>query len=169
MTDRCLYLLAQFDKTTQEILAEYYDILERNGFIGSQTKNIPYHITLGKKEVEYEKQIISDLSIICANTDHIDIHLSHVGLFDLSVLFIAPDMNFELLTLQQKLFPHCGHGTYHWTAHVTLLIDEPEVILEALPVVSANFKPFKARIESIGLYEFFPKRFIMDCSLNTAS
>ncbi|MDD4680983.1 MAG: 2'-5' RNA ligase, partial [Clostridia bacterium] len=67
---------------------------------------------------------------------------------------------------QQKFFPHCGKGAYNWTAHATLLIDEPEKILKALLIVAKNFKPFKARIESIGLYEFFPMRFINECSLN---
>jgi len=164
--DKYLYLLAQFDKKTQEILTGYYDILQENGFIGKQTKNIPYHFTLGKKDTDYEKQLIDDLDIICQNTACIEIHLSHIGLFGLDVLFIAPDMNFELLKLQQKLFPHCGSGAYNWTAHATLLIDEPENILKALPIVAKNFKPFIARIESIGLYEFFPMRFIKEWSLS---
>ena len=166
MEDKYLYLLAQFDKRTQEILTGYYDILQQNGFIGNQTKNIPYHITLGKKIIECEKQLIENLDKICSNTACIDIHLSHIGLFGLNVLFIAPDMNFELLTLQQKLFPNCGNGAYNWTAHVTMLIDEPEKILKALPIVAENFKPFIAHIESIGLYEFFPMRFIKEWPLN---
>jgi len=65
-----------------------------------------------------------------------------------------------LLKLQQSLFPEYGNGFHYWAAHATLLIDEPDVILKALPIVAENFKPFKARIESIALYEFFPKRLI---------
>ena len=166
MKDKFLYLLAQFDKETQEILSGHYDILQQNGFVGNQTKNIPYHFTLGKKDIDYEKQLIDDLDKICTSIACIDIHLSHIGLFGLGVIFIAPDMNFELLTFQQKLFPNCGNGAYNWTPHATLLIDEPERIQKALPIVAENFRPFKARIESIGLYEFFPKRFIKECSLN---
>lgn len=165
MKDKYLYLLAQFDKKTQETLTGYYDILRQNGFTGNQTKDIPYHFTLGKIDVECEKQLIEDLDKICANTACIDIHLSHIGLFGLNVLFIAPDMNFELLTLQQKLFPRCGSGAYNWTAHATLLIDEPEKILKALPILAKNFRPFIARIESIGLYEFFPTLFIKEFTL----
>ncbi len=166
MEDKYLYLLAKFDKETQEILTGYYSILQQNGFIGNQTKNIPYHFTLGKKDIDCEKQLIDDLDKICANTECIDIHLSHIGLFGLSVLFIAPDMNFELLTLQQKLFSNCRSGFYNWTAHATLLIDEPGNVLKALPILAENFKPFIARIESIGLYEFFPMRFIKEWSFN---
>jgi len=166
MKDKHLYLLAQFDQGTQERLSGYYDILRQNGLMGNQTKNIPYHFTLGKKDIDCEKQLIDDLEKICANTACIDIHLSHIGLFGLNVLFIAPDMNFELLTLQRNFFSLCGSGAYNWTAHATLLIDEPESILRALPIVAENFKPFIARIESIGLYEFFPMRFIKEFPLN---
>jgi len=165
MNDKSLYLLAQFDKETQEKLTGYYAILQQNGFIGNQTKNIPYHFTLGKKDVDCEKQLTDYLDEVCANTACFDIHLSHIALFGLNVLFIAPDMNFELLTLRQKFFPDCGDGAYNWTAHATLLIDEPEGILKALPIVANSFKPFKGRIGSLGLYEFFPMRFIKECTL----
>lgn len=47
MQDKKLYLIANFDSETQNILAGYYNILMQNGFIGNQTKNIPYHFTLG--------------------------------------------------------------------------------------------------------------------------
>ena len=167
MNDKSLYLLAQFDKETQEILTGYYAILQQNGFIGNQTKSIPYHFTLGKKDIDCEKQLVGYLDKLCENTACIDIRLSHIALFGLSILFIAPDMNLELLTLRQKFFPDCGNGAYTWTAHATLLIDEPEEILKALPIVANNFKPFNARIESLGLYEFFPKRFIKEYSLNS--
>jgi 2'-5' RNA ligase len=166
MKDKYLYLLASFDKETQDKLGSYYDILFQNGFIGNQTKNIPYHFTLGMKDTDCEKQLSEDLDKTCADTACIDIHLSHIGLFGLNVLFIAPDMNFELLTLLQRFFPNCGSGAYNWTAHATLLIDEPGNIMKALPIAAENFKPFTARIESIGLYEFFPTRFIKECSLN---
>jgi len=165
MKDKFLCLLAQFDKETQERLTGYYDILRQNGFVGNQTNNLPYHFTLGKDDIDCEKKLINLLEKICANTACIDIHLSHIGLFGLGVLFIAPDMNLELLTLQQKFYPHCGNGAYNWTAHATLLMDEPDQIWKALPIVAKNFKPFKARIESIGLYEFFPMRFIKECTL----
>lgn len=155
--DKFLCLIAQFDKETQKTLAGYYNILRQNGFVGNQTKDIPYHFTLTTKDINCEKQLKDDLDKICVNTACIEIHLSHIGLFGLDVLFIAPDMNFELLKFQQKICPQCGNGAYNWTAHATLLLDKPEKILKALPIVVKSFKPFTARIESIGLYEFFQR------------
>lgn len=165
MSDNFLCLLARFDRDTQERLAGYYGILRQNGFTGRQTKNIPYHFTLGNKDVGCERQLLDDLGTVCADTACFDIHLSHIGVFGLDVLFIAPDMNHELLALRQKFFPDGGHGAYDWTAHATLLMDEPENILKAFPIAAANFKPFIARIVSIGLYAFYPIRFIREFPL----
>ena len=166
MQEKALYLIAQFDKETQNILSGYYNILCKNGFIGNQTKDIPYHFTLGSHSIDCEKQLIDDVEKICSETACIDINLGHIGLFGLNVLFIEPNMNFELLKLQKYFFPDCGNGYHLWTAHATLLLDEPDIILKALPIVVKNFKPFKAQIESVSLYEFFPARFIKECRLS---
>jgi len=165
MESKHLYLLAQFDKETQKILSGYYDGLLQNGYMGNQTKNIPYHFTLGELEIDCENRIKDELELISSETACIEIHLSHIGLFGSKVLFIAPDMNIELLVLQQKIFPKIGNGAYNWTAHTTILLDDQDKILEALPIMTETFKPFFARIESIGLYEFFPMRFIKEYSL----
>lgn len=165
MQDKALYILAKFDEVTQSIFAGYYDALYQNGFIGSQTKNIPYHFTLGSRNIGCEEQLINDIERICSDTSFFEINLAHIGMFGLKVLFISPNTNFELLKLQQSFFPDCGNGYHNWAAHATLLIDEPEIIYKALPIVIENFRPFRARIESIMLYEFFPARFISDCKL----
>lgn len=166
MQEKALYLIACFDMETQSILAKYYDTLFQNGIVGTQTKNIPYHLTLGNQCVDCEEQMINDIDKVCSRTACIDIGLGHIGLFGLNVLFIEPSVNFELLILQQSFFPDSGKGFHDWVAHATLLIDEPQIILKALPIVAENFKPFKARIESVELYEFFPMRFIKRCMLN---
>lgn len=165
MSDKNLYLLAKFDDETQNKLTGYYDILTKHGFIGNQTKNIPYHFTLGSCGVDCETELLIKLNEICLKTKCFDINFAYIGLFGLNVLFIAPNMNFELQELQNNFFSDCGHGYHSWSAHATLLIDEPQTILKALPIIANNFKPFKARIESLALYEFFPARFINEFKL----
>jgi len=166
MQDKALFLLANFDSETQDKLGGYYDTLLQHGFIGTQTKNIPYHFTLGSCSVDYEKRMINELNKICSETPCIDISLGYIGLFEQRVIFVAPCMNFELQKLQNSFFDDCGNGCHKWAAHATLLLDEPQVILKALPIVTEKFQPFKARIESVALYEFFPKRLIKECILN---
>ena len=166
MQEKTLYLTANFDSATQDRLGDYYNTLFQNGFIGVQTKNIPYHFTLGSRSADYEEQTINELNNICSETPCIDISLGYIGLFEQRVIFVAPCMNFELQKLQNSFFNDCGNGCHKWAAHATLLIDEPQVILKALPIITEKFQPFKARIESVSLYEFFPKRFVKECILN---
>ena len=165
MQEKALYLIAIFDNQTQNILTGYYEILLQNGFVGNQTKDIPYHFTLGSRGIDYEEQMVNELDKICSETICININLAYIGLFGLKVLFIAPNMNFELQKLQNSFFDNCGNGYHYWAAHATLLLDEPHTILKALPIVADKFKPFKAQIESIALYEFFPARLIKECKL----
>jgi hypothetical protein len=165
MNNKALYLLAQFDSNTQDILAGYYETLTQHGFIGKQTKGIPYHFTLGSCGTDEEENLKLKLDEVCRDFKPIEIKLDHIGLFGLNVLFIEPNMNFELLQLQNRFFNNCGNGFHPWTAHATILLDEPDEILRAIPILAANFKPFKACIESVGLYEFFPTRFIKECKL----
>jgi len=166
MPSKALYLQAQFDAETQNALAGYYGALRENGFEGSQTKNIPYHFTLGTHTPGDEERLAQELAETCARTACVDIALAHVGLFGQTVLFVAPNMNFELLELRAGFFPGSGKGCHAWSAHATLLIDEPEAVLKALPIVAGRFKPAKARIESVALYEFFPARLVRECRLN---
>jgi len=165
MVGKALYLMAKFDEETQNTLTSYYNVLYRNGYVGSQTKNIPYHITLGSHSIDTENQTIDKLEKICSATTSFEINLAHIGLFGLDVLFISPAMNFELLKLQQSFFPDYGSGYHTWIAHTTMLIDEPNNTIKALAILTDEFKPFRARIECVELYEFFPTRYIKSCRL----
>jgi len=165
MNDKNLYLLAEFDGETQKILSDYYEILKNHGFIGNQTKDIPYHFTLGNMDCGCEEFLIEKMEKVCGSTQIFEIKLDHLGLFGLDVLFVEPNMNFELLSLQKFFFENCGNGDHPWTAHATVLVDEYTNILRALPILAENFKPIHAKIVSISLFEFFPKRFIKCCNL----
>ena len=165
MQDKMLYLIAVFDEETQRILKGYYNILCENGFVGTQIKDSPYHFTLGSCNPDEEVQLISKLESVCSKTSCFDICFGYAGLFGLNVLFIAPNINFELLEIRNSFFPQSGFGFHNWAAHATLLMDEPEEILRAVPIISNKFSPFKATVERLEVYEFFPKRFVKSAAL----
>jgi len=165
--DKRIYLLAQFDGEAQRKLTGLYEALARAGYSGRQTPGVPYHFTLGSFEAEREFAILERAGAVCRGTCAFDVNLSHIGLFGLNVLFIAPAVNGELLRLHDALVPEEPAGGRHdWVAHATLLIDEPDAVRTAIPIVARSFSPFAARIERVGVYEFFPKRFIADFELN---
>ncbi len=159
MEDKHLYVVAQFDAETDKKLSELYLALVNEGFSGTQTKGIPYHITLGTFEVEDEVEAIRRAHEAAGSQRAFTLRLAYLGLFGLNVLFAAPAVKRELLDLRNAVVP--GGGTadaYPWVAHTTLLMDEPETIHRAIPAAVKNFTPFRATVESIGIYEFFPER-----------
>ncbi|WP_438431566.1 2'-5' RNA ligase family protein [Gorillibacterium sp. sgz500922] len=166
MEEPRIYLIAQFDKSTNQKLADIYDVLAQTGLIGEQTQGIPYHFTLGSFALECRDQVLERVQSVSLHSKAFDIHLNHIGLFGLKVLFIAPSMNMELLHLYKDLVPSEPiSGYHHWVAHATILIDDPERMRTAIPIVAQSFSPFAARIESIGVYEFFPEKFIAEYPL----
>ena len=164
MKDKYLCIMAQFDMETEQKLKKIQRILLDNGLTGKQTLNLPNHITLGTFDISQEEVIKEKVEMVSKKIHKFHINLSSIGLFGLNVLFISPSVNHELLDLQQY-FNNNSVNELAWTPHSTLLIDDNEKILKALPIVADNFQSFTATIESISLYEFFPTRFILEKSL----
>lgn len=161
MKGKFLCVMAQYDEETEQKLKKIQKILLDNGFKGKQTPNLPNHITLGTFEISEEEILKEKIKRVSNNFQSFDIKLNNIGLFGLDVLFIAPLVSHELLSLQQY-FSSKYADDLDWTAHTTMLIDIPDVIQRALPLLAENFKGFRGRIESISLYEFWPTRFIME-------
>lgn len=160
--DKALYILAGFDDATEARLAGIQNALYDAGFVGSQTKGIPMHVTLGAFSTDRESELAALLESLSHEVEGFDVSLSHVGIFGGSrVLFAAPDASHELLALHERIDP----SDDRWTPHATLLIDEPEVVQAALPLVMREFEPMRGRLTTLYLYEFQPPRFIKSVEL----
>lgn len=130
--------------------------LYKKGYDGEHTKDLPQHITLGTFRVSQEMEIRELLKKVAAKTEAFTITFNHVGIFGGSkVLFIAPDLNRKLLELKENF-----SDSHNWTPHTTMLIDKPNIIYQALPIVADKFEAFEGYINYIYLYEFWPTRFI---------
>ena len=161
MSDKALYVLAGLNKDTQNLLAEYQTALTEKGYIGTQTKNIPYHITLGSFSTDCEKSLIEKLNEYALTNPSVELMYNHIGIFGGGkVLFFCPDVTHQLLALKEAF-----NDNRDWTAHTTLLIDEPDNILDASKTVLSSFNPFTAKIDTLHLYEFFPTRHILSVKL----
>lgn len=165
MSNKFLCLLATFDEETTIRLKRLEGNLRDEGFVGRQTTDIPHHITLAYYDTSCEDDVKLLLQDICAKNKSFDLSYNHIGLFGLEVLFLAPDVNNELLELRKNCVTDYMKDKNEWTAHTTILIDEVENILQALPIVANNFQQLNARVEGVSLYEFFPTRFIAKYSL----
>lgn len=165
MAEQFLTLMADLDEESQKIMSEWYDTLKEAGFTGTQTPGLPYHISLATFPLEKEKEAVALMQKVAKEFSPVSVHISHMGMFaGGKVLFGAPDMSRELSALHDA----CGTETiqqYPWTPHATILIDEPETVFVALPVLIKSFHPFVGKITRLHLCAFWPTREIAAAEL----
>ena len=158
MAEQFLTLMADLDQDSQERMSGWYDALKEAGFTGVQTPGLPYHISLAAFPLEQEEQAAEIARKAAAAFAPVPVHISHVGIFaEGKVLFGGPEKSAELAALREA----CKPGTpeeYPWTPHATILIDEPDIICAAIPVLMKSFVPFVGRITRLHLYAFWPTR-----------
>lgn len=164
MQEKLLYVMAQLDPVTCEKMRSIDRLLCKLGIEVKKPPKVPYHITLGSFPVSQEDQIKRLVEDVCKGVRRFSLSYNHIGLFGLNVLFFGPDVNEQLLQLQQP-FEEKRIRLHDWTAHTTLMMDEPDVILRALPVVTEQFTSLHATVDSVSLYEFWPSRLITECRL----
>lgn len=148
------YLLAEFDAASQRRLRDLWETLLDHGFDDQQTPGLPPHITL--RGLPDGHRI--DLDAKLAHQPAIDVRLGHLGLFGQAVLFVAPNVNEDLLALYRRLAPEDSRACHDWVPHVTMLIDTPPHIGKALPILAQGFVPFDARVVRVCLYQMNPVR-----------
>ena len=166
MSDKALYVLAGYDRRTEEILTSIQNKLYEQGFSGIQTKDIPMHFTLGSYPPDREDILKERLHNIAASQSVFRTGFDHVGLFRLpenDVLFIAPEISRDMLALKDNFLD--STDTFSWSPHTTMLIDVPDVIHEAIPAVLKEFSAFTGTVSVLHLYEFRPARHILSVQL----
>ena len=165
MAESFLTLMADYCEEDQQRISVWYDALQTAGFTGTQTPGLNHHISLATFPLEQEAEAVALTKRVAAEYSCVNADIRHVGVFPGGkVLFAAPDMSPELVALQQA----CSNGPvngYPWTPHTTMLIDTPERIGEALPVLMAAFTPIRAKITHLHLCAFWPTREILTIKL----
>ncbi len=166
MAEQFLTLMADLDDESQKKMTIWYAGLKEAGFTGTQTPDIPYHITLASFSTEKEAEVKAEMKQLAGKFAPIPVHISHIGIFaGGNVLFGAPDMNPSgLLTLREAIQTETI-DQFPWSPHATILLDDPETIREALPVLLKSFRPFSARIVRLHLCAFWPTREIASFEL----
>ena len=165
MAEEFLTLMADLDDDAQARMSAWDHALKEAGFTGQQTPGLPFHISLSTFPLEKEQEAIEITRKAGAEFSPIPVHISHMGMFAGGrVLFCGPERNPELDALHAacEKYPQ----KYPWTPHATLLIDEPDTVCAALPVLVKHFSPFTAKIVRLHLCAFWPTREILSAQLN---
>lgn len=153
-----LNVMAEFDERTQRTLRALYEGLARQGFVGRQSKALPYHLTLGVYPPAMEATLLQRLDALAASSRSLPVRLGGLGLFRLDVLFAVPALSQELLDLR-KPFADSTDGR-DWSPHATILKDRPEVVARAVPLAAERFAGLSGRLVAVSLWQFRPTRFV---------
>lgn len=165
MAESFLTLMADYCAEDQQRISVWYDALQNAGFTGTQTPGLNHHISLATFPLDQEEEAIALTRRVAAEFGPVHVDIRHVGVFPGGkVLFAAPDMSPELTALQRACTAETVNG-YPWTPHTTMLIDTPETIGAALPVLMAKFMPLRAKIDRLHLCAFWPTREILTVEL----
>lgn len=154
MADKMLCVLAGYDDQTSQRLEKFKECLK--DFETLETRGLPHHITLCSVSTEREAEIKSAMIDAANDIKAFPITFNHIGIFGgAKVLFISPDVSVPLLKLKEQF-----GDSWNWTAHTTMLISEPDKIIQASSVLSKTFNAFAGEVDRLYLYEFFPARLI---------
>ena len=165
MAEQFVTLMADYCEEDQERILQWYNALQQAGFVGQQTPNLPMHISLASFPLDKEDEAITLTRRLAAEFGSQEVDLRHVGILPGGrTLVAAPDLRPNLVALQAACQQTIVHG-YPWLPHTTMLIDEPEVIGQAVPVLMKHFTPIRARVDRLHLCAFWPTREILRVEL----
>ena len=161
MAEQFLTLMADLDEASQIRMTEWYRALREAGFTGTQTPGLPYHISMATFPPDQEKTAAEMTRKAAAEFGPVPVHISHIGMFAGGrILFGGPEKDAGLAALREACKPPTPEK-HPWTPHVTMLIDEPEIVHAALLLFVKSFAPFLGTITRLHLCAFWPTREIL--------
>lgn len=164
MQEKFLTVFASFDCKTQAKLKNLQQIILNNNFIGTQTMDIPFHISLGSFSLEKQKELEDRLHTVCVAQKEFDVKFAKISHFNNKVLYIKPKRN-KILNKLHKIFEGNFADHYPFTPHITLYCGKKEQIKSAKKLIKHNFCPFVATVTAISIGEFFPTKIVAEENL----
>lgn len=174
MEDKFICAIAIFDEDTN---SKFYKIRDELKVHSLEIDDIPPHITLAAYVDVDENDLCRWVEEFATNNTEIEFRFCNIGLFGLSIAFLAPCVSDELKEFHrryhEKYDDMCGKVGLNyalkgngWVPHATIVTGDEEKILKALPVINNKFEPFIGKIQEIALYELYPARKIASFKLN---
>lgn len=157
MAEKFLTVYAVLDEASQQTLLSCRRVLEAAGIAGTQTNDIPFHISLGSYPVDSADVLPSRIRDVCAQTAPFPLHLAALGDFGNRVLFARPEDSDGIMRLR-GVFDNDYPNAFPYCPHCTILQDTQANVISAGKLLESCFKPFTATVVGIELGEFFPTR-----------
>ena len=155
-----LTVMAVFDDETQEKLAGIQSRIIENVSCGTQTMEIPFHLTLGSYPADKEREVVAQIEKIASLAKPFEVLLVEYSNFSDRVLFLEPTRPKELIELRKAFECDYANG-FDWVPHATLFCDEADNVIKAKSYLPEISEPIRTKIVGIELGEFFPPRKII--------
>ena len=159
-----LTVMAVLDDDTQKTMDGLQKRIIALGAPGTQTMGIPFHISLGSFPVEKEHEVLRAMRETSGKTTVFSVMLTGLDTFSDRVLFLRPEMNYQLAALHQPFDCAFADG-YPWTPHATLFCGETEEVRRAKKEIEGMRLPIFSRVTALELGRFFPAQFISRMAL----
>lgn len=160
--EKFLTVYAVLDEATQQELTQLQNQILKKYPKGTQTMEIPFHISLGSFPVSLKEELVQRIVNCTKEMTPFSLDLQSVGHFNNKVIFIEPKINEALVNLHQQFDGNFADG-FSWHPHITLYIGMEEDGKEILSQLV--FKQKTAQIVAIELGKFFPTEIIINCPL----
>ena len=150
-----LTVMAVLDEETQQALGVIQEaIIEKFGE-GTQTMDIPFHITLGSYPVDELERIKDRISVVAQKYQPFHLELVKYNSFGNKVFFMEPRVTKELMELRKYFEYDEAHG-YNWVPHVTLWMGDEDKVSSIKEKYCLLDKVISAHVVGIELGKFFP-------------
>lgn len=155
--DKFLTVYAVLDEISQKALTILQNEILKNFPNSTQTKGIPFHISLGSFPLTKKKEVLNKMRQMKKICNPSEIELVQLDHFNFQVIYAKPVKTKELLILHQVFEGNYADGHF-WEPHVSLYCGKSE---EGKKIISQySFPEMKATIVGIECGEFFPPKII---------
>lgn len=158
-TNKFLTVYAVFDETTQAKLSCWQNKILQSGLIGSQSMDIPFHISLGSFPVDQKEELLKQIICVGRTYSSFSLQLQAVKTFGNKVLYLEPDESNDIAQLHTLFDGNYADGL-PFVPHTTLFIGADDRTLHAKEILLSCFEPISVQITELHLSEFFPTKFI---------
>ena len=160
--EKFITVMAIFDENTQKHLQSIQDVLNEQYGMDTQTKGIPFHITLGSYATEETDAIVSRIINVANKTRGFDVKFIGLNHFGNVVRYMEPELSEELINLHRHFDSDYANGFDGWMPHATVYRHSDAMEIElSKQTVDKLGKLINTKIVGIELGEFFPPRKII--------
>lgn len=158
-----LVVMACLDETTQREIKELRRKLYERGIEGYETKDVPYHVSLGSFPLNKLGEIEQAMEKEASVTEPFELTLKSYSDFGGRVLYLRPEESAAISDLRKKFDCSYADGL-DFVPHVTLLIGEEKDVSKAKEILG-EAPVLKATVTYLLLGRFFPAQYLRRCDL----